>query len=113
MQHIKLIHQLVAFLLELGMLVTLGMWGFQGERSTLEKYLLGLGLPLFAAVLWGVLAAPKSANRLKLPYRLLFSGTLFLLSTFLLYRLGHTKLAFFFAGVAVVSISLEVFFDQY
>ncbi|AUD06389.1 YrdB family protein [Spirosoma pollinicola] len=111
MQLIKLLHQLVAFLLEIGMLIILGMWGFQGEKSIVEKYLLGLGLPLLAATLWGILAAPKSANRLDLPFRLLFSAMAFGLAAFLLYRLGHTRLAVAFACIAVVSVLLELVFD--
>ncbi len=111
MQLIKLLHQLTAFLLEIGMLIALGMWGFQSDRSTLEKYLLGLGLPLAAVTLWGVLAAPKSAHRLDLPYRLVFSILLFELAAFLLYRLGHIKLAIAFGCLAVVSVLLELVFD--
>jgi hypothetical protein len=111
MQFIKIGHQLVAFLLEIGMLISLGIWGFHGEKSTGLKYVLGTGLPVVAAGLWGILAAPRSSYRLDLPYRLLFSLALFGLAAFLLHRLGHTTLAIVFASVAVVSIILELVFD--
>lgn len=102
---------MIAFLLEIAMLISLGMWGFHGDKSIFEKLLPGLGLPILAAVLWGILAAPKSGYRLDLPYRLLFSFALFCLAAFLLYRLGHTTLALTFAGVAIISTLLELVFD--
>lgn len=112
MQVLKAIHQLVAFLLEIAMLIALGMWGFQSNKSTLLKILFGLGLPLLAAVLWGFLAAPRSEYRLDLPYRLVFSMALFCLASFLLYRLGHTAAAIAFIILAVFSVALELVFDE-
>ncbi|GAB3012702.1 YrdB family protein [Spirosoma pulveris] len=111
MQLVKALHQLIAFLLEIAMLITLSMWGFHGVKSTVAKWLPGLGLPILAAILWGILAAPKSSYRLDLPYRLLFSFTLFGITSFLLYRLGHTTLAILFIVLAVLSTLLELVFD--
>lgn len=108
MQLIKAVNQLVAFLLEIGMLISFGMWGFHGETSVGKRYLLGLGLPLLAAVLWGIWAAPKSSYRLDLPYRLLFSLTLFALSALTLHRLGHTSWAVLFATLAISSAMVEL-----
>jgi hypothetical protein len=112
MQLIKMAHQLVAFLLEIGMLLALSMWGFQNRQSIVEKYVVGIGLPVLAACLWGVLAAPRSAYRLDLPFRLLFSLPLFGLAAFLLYRLGHSTMAILFASVSVLSAILEFIFDR-
>lgn len=109
---VKLIHQTVAFSLEIAMLIILGMWGFHEGRSTLAKYGFGLGIPLVAICLWGIWAAPKSAHRLDLPYRLLFSITLFGMAAFLLYRLGHLTIAIAFACIALLSALLEWLFDQ-
>ncbi|GAB2537881.1 YrdB family protein [Spirosoma aerophilum] len=109
---IKTAHQLVAFLLEIAMLIVIGMWGFQLRQSTIEKYLIGIGLPLLAACLWGLWAAPRSAYRLELPYRVLFSSTLFGVAAFLLHRLGHTTLGILFALIAVVSAILELIFER-
>ena len=112
MQFVKLIHQLVVFLLEIGMLIILGMWGFDGQKTTLEKYGLGLGAPLLAACLWGIWAAPKSAYRLDLPYRLGLGVALFGLSAFLVYRLGHPKAALAFAITAITSALFDWFFGK-
>lgn len=112
MQLVKLIHQLVAFSLEIGILITLGMWGFHEGKFILTKYLFGLGMPLLAACLWGIWAAPKAAYRLQLPPRLLFGLTLFALAAFLLYRLGHLTAAIAFICVAILSALLEWIFEQ-
>ncbi|AKD55583.1 YrdB family protein [Spirosoma radiotolerans] len=111
MAFLKVIHQLVAFSLEIAMLISLGMWGFHGDKSTGLKYLMGLGLPLLVAGLWGVWAAPRSSHRLELPYRLLFSLTLFGMAAASFYKMGYPRLAYVFAGVAVISALLELVFD--
>jgi hypothetical protein len=56
---------LVAFLLELAVLAAVGYFGF--HQSGALAWLLGLGLPLLFAVLWGVFAAPKAPRPLPGP----------------------------------------------
>jgi hypothetical protein len=51
---------LVRFLLELCMLGALGYWGFKTGDSTAMQWLLGLGAPTLAAVVWGLFIAPKA-----------------------------------------------------
>ncbi|MGY1663865.1 DUF2568 domain-containing protein [Geodermatophilus sp. SYSU D00705] len=50
----------VAFAAELGALGALGYWGATTGATTTGRWLLGLGLPLGVAVLWGVFAAPQA-----------------------------------------------------
>jgi hypothetical protein len=50
----------VAFASELGALGALGYWGASADRSTAARWLVGLGVPLAAAVLWGLFAAPQA-----------------------------------------------------
>jgi hypothetical protein len=45
------------FFLELAMLFNLGYWGWT-QHQGLPRYLLAFGLPLAAAVLWGVFRVP-------------------------------------------------------
>jgi hypothetical protein len=52
---------LIRFLLELAALGALGWYGARTGDTTAAKVALGAGLPLAAAVLWGMFAAPKSA----------------------------------------------------
>ena len=103
MQLIKGLNQLVYFLIELSMLGSFGYAGFQISQHPYGKYLLGIGLPLLAAVLWGIFAAPRATHRLDVPYRSLFALTLFGLAFLLLYRTGHTRLAITLGITAVLS----------
>ncbi len=61
---LKLLNLLVAFLVELALLASLGYWGFHTEHSSSLHWLLGLGAPLLIAAIWSVLGAPKSPRRL-------------------------------------------------
>ena len=53
-------NDVVAFVVEIGVLVLLAVAGFSADGSVLVRVLLGLGLPLFAAVAWGLFAAPRA-----------------------------------------------------
>lgn len=103
MQILKGLNQIIYFLIELSMLGSLGYTGFQSSQHTYGKYLLAIGLPLVAATLWGIFAAPRSDYRLAAPYRSLFALTLFGLSFFLLYRTGQARLAITLGIVALAS----------
>ncbi len=62
---LKSINLALAFFLELAMLVAFGYWGFQTGENAIVKIGLGIGIPLLAAVLWGVFMAPNSSMRLQ------------------------------------------------
>jgi hypothetical protein len=66
------------FALELAGLAAFGYWGFVVPGDLRLKLLLGLGGPVLAAVLWGLLASPKAAVPLpagaKLAFELLWFG---------------------------------------
>jgi len=51
---------LVRFVLELCMLAALGYWGFETGDSAAAQWALGLGVPVAAAVVWGMFIAPKA-----------------------------------------------------
>jgi hypothetical protein len=54
---------LLAFAAELGSLAGLALWGFTVPSGGTARALLGAGLPLAAAVLWGLFAAPRAVVR--------------------------------------------------
>ncbi|GAB4020457.1 hypothetical protein GCM10028808_61670 [Spirosoma migulaei] len=103
MQLLKGLNQIVYFLIELSMLVAFGYVGFHSSQHPYGKYVLAIGLPIAAATLWGIFAAPRSAYRLEFPYRTLFALTLFGLAFLLLYRTGYPRLAITLAVVALTS----------
>ncbi|MFC7380760.1 YrdB family protein [Sphaerisporangium rhizosphaerae] len=49
------------FLLELGVYLAVGYWGFTFSPNWGLKLLLGIGGPLLFAVVWGVFGAPKAS----------------------------------------------------
>ena len=91
------------FLLELGALGALGVWGVHTGQSLLADIALGAGAPLLAAVVWGTLAAPKSERRLHgtalLAVQLCVLGT----AAAALAVAGHALLGALFAGLVVVN----------
>ncbi|MEZ5114786.1 MAG: YrdB family protein [Candidatus Nanopelagicales bacterium] len=60
----------VRFLLELATLAALAVAGFTGPGSPVLKVVLGVGLPVLAALAWGRWVAPKATHRLPDPARL-------------------------------------------
>lgn len=112
MQTIKIINQVTAFLLELGMLAAIGHWGYLQGKSLWLKYAIALLLILVVVILWGYFAAPKSVNRLSLAYRLAFEFVLFMLATFMLHKSGNTNYAVAFGLVAIVNLCFEYYFGE-
>ena len=53
-------NDVLAFLIEIAALVAIGVWGFRTGSSPLQSWLLGLGAPAVAIVLWGLFAAPRA-----------------------------------------------------
>ena len=57
----------VAFVSEIAALAALALWGFTTPSATASRVLLGIGVPLAAAVLWGLVAAPRAPVRSTAP----------------------------------------------
>jgi len=103
----------LSFLLELAMLVSLGYWGFYGDKSVLAKWMLSIGVPLVIAVVWGIFFAPNAGHRLKSTSGTLLSLLLFLLSAAALFYAQHPALAIIFALVAIVNRVLTLVWKQW
>ena len=70
-------NDVVAFLVEVGVLVLLSVAGFSASGPTLLRVLLGIGMPVVAGVLWGLFAAPRarvSSSPLRLATNVLVLG---------------------------------------
>src|SRR5262245_49318265 len=110
---LKSINAGLAFLLELVMLFGFGYWGFYGDKSPWLKWILGIGLPLLAAVVWGIFFAPRSAGRLNSTSGNLLSLILFLLAAIALFHIEHPVLAIIFAVVVVINRALILIWKQW
>ncbi|MFI6155304.1 YrdB family protein [Kitasatospora sp. NPDC051170] len=98
----------LAFGLELAMLVALGYWGFRTGSTLATRLLLGLGAPAAAATVWGLFLAaggPRFRQPLavEIVLKLLVLGT----AALALHAAGRTTLAWVYAGLVVVSVTIE------
>lgn len=112
MQILKYINLTLAFLLELGMFAAIGCWGYRQGTTVVSKYAIGITLVLLASVLWGILAAPKSKNRLPFVQRLVFELAMFFTASFLLYQCNQPLTAAGFAILACITIALSFIWKQ-
>ncbi|GAB4529247.1 MAG: YrdB family protein [Anaerolineae bacterium] len=84
----------VRFLLEVAALLAIGYWGWSASAGLL-RFVLALGLPLLAAIVWGTFRVPddaSSSGRAPVPVpgalRLLLELALFGFATWALYDTG-------------------------
>jgi len=56
---VKAANLALRFLLEVSALVALGYWGFHAGDGDATHWILGIGAPLVAAVVWGLFVAPR------------------------------------------------------
>lgn len=96
----------IRFLLELGMLAAISYWGFTAGRTTVVDAVLGVGAPLVAAALWGVLAAPKSERRLQGLALVVVQVSLLSLGGVALIAAGRAGLGAFFIAVVLVNAAM-------
>lgn len=94
----------VRFILEILALAAVGSWGWSYGTGAL-RYLLALGLPLLAAVLWGTFRVPHDSSHsghapVVIPgwVRLLLELALFGFATWGLFHSGAALIASIFGG---------------
>jgi len=110
---LKKINLVLSFFFLFIKLAAFSYLGFYAEKSVLIKWLLGIGVPLAVAVLWGLYLAPNAKQRLKITAGSIFSLGLFLGSAIALYQAGHTALAIPFAIIAIINRALSFFWKQW
>jgi hypothetical protein len=90
-----------AFAAELAALAALCAWGFTVPGGPVARTVAGVGMPLVAAVLWGVFAAPRAPVRsvpLAVSTKILVLGG----AVMALAASGHPGLAIALAAVIIV-----------
>ena len=103
----------VRFVLEIAALVAIGYWGWT-QHDGFVRYLLAIGGPLLAAVLWATFAVPDDPSRSgKAPVpvpgiiRLALELALFAFAAWALYDAGNSLLALILAAVVLVHYALS------
>ena len=112
MDALKMLNLAVRFLLELCMLAAVAFWGFKTQNNWLMKILLGIGLPVLIAILWGMFLAPRATYRLSgAPF---FALELILFSTgaFSLFAGGAPTLGWVYTITLIVNTILLVVWKQ-
>jgi len=102
----------VAFLLELGVLAALGYWGFTVGPNTFLKFVLGLGAPALAIVVWAIFGAPKSSTQLQGVAYLALQAVLFGGGALALFVSGQRGLGIAFALIALVNSTAAAIWRQ-
>ena len=100
---------LLAFLVELVALGIFAWWGWAESGDTAVRIMLAVGLPVVAAVVWGLFAAP-TASRGTPVVRAVVKVVVFALAGAGLWSLGHPLLAVVF--VVVVAANLLIIHVQ-
>lgn len=103
----------IRFLLEISALIIVGIWGWKIGEDWMQ-YLLGLGLPIVLASIWGIFAVPNDTSRsgsapIPTPglVRLLIELVFFGLASWALYDLGLHELSFIYAIAVVVHYAVS------
>ncbi|MGW3657682.1 YrdB family protein [Streptomyces sp. NPDC005151] len=105
-------NELLAFVVELAALACLSWWGFAAGGGAAARWLLGLGIPAVAIVLWGLFAAPRARVRLPLWGVLLVKAVVLGGGVYAVYRVGHPVAAVVAGVVVVVNTGLAEFFRR-
>ncbi|MGE5224849.1 MAG: YrdB family protein [Omnitrophica WOR_2 bacterium] len=108
---LKSLNLFLAFLLELAMLAAFAYWGFHTGQTTILKIGLGIGIPLLAAVIWGLVMAPNSSRRLQGTAYLALKLVLFGLAVVALILTGNDTLGIVF-GVVVVTNTILLYIQN-
>jgi hypothetical protein len=112
MEALKLINLGLRFILEILVLLIIGYWGFQVSQGTLLKFLVGIGLPLLIAVIWGMFGAPKARYLLSGFPCLLLEIVFFGLPVIVLLILEKRTLAFIYGLLSIINLVLIKIWDQ-
>src|SRR3982751_6211366 len=107
MELLKNINLALAFLLELCMLAALGYWGYTLNQGLAIRVIAGLGLPILAAVVWGVFLAPRASIPLSPLPHFLLEVVIFGLAIAALYAAGWPRLALAFGIVYIINLMLR------
>lgn len=109
---LKNINLLIAFLLEVCMVISYGYWGFHLHANNLVKGIVGVVAPLAIVALWGFFAAPNSSTQLHQPLLTIFQFSIFFVAAALLYFSRQPLFASILLITWIVSTTLAIVWRQ-
>lgn len=107
------VNLVIRFLLEIAALLALGIWGWrQGEYWW--RYILAFGVPILAALIWGVFAVPNDPSRsgsapIAVPgfLRLMIELSIFTLAIWAIYDLNYYRISLVLGLIVVIHYILS------
>jgi hypothetical protein len=109
---IKLANLLLRFLLEVFVLAVLAYWGLRTGGNILGKIVLGVGIPLLTALVWGMFGSPNASLPLPEPWHFILEVVIFGSAAAALLAAGHLNLAKIYVLVAVLNRFLMYVWKQ-
>ncbi|HET8908617.1 MAG TPA: YrdB family protein [Ktedonobacterales bacterium] len=102
----------LAFFVELAALAALGYWGFTVGPNVVLKFVLGLGAPALAVVIWAFFGAPRSSMQLQGVAYLALQALVFGSGALALVAAGQRGLGITYAIVAFVNSAAAAIWRQ-
>jgi hypothetical protein len=112
MEPIKAANLALRFLLELAALVAFGYWGFTTVNGTAGKILLGIGVPIAVAVVWGVFVSPKALVVLPSPAKIVLGLLILELAAGALLLAGQPAVGIAFGVIVLFNAALLLIWEQ-
>ena len=109
---LKGINLAVRFLLELCMLAAVGYWGFKTQSGWGMRLMLGIGLPLLIAGVWGLFVAPKAIYPLSGIPHLVLSLILLGSGALASFTSGNPTLGWVYTIILIVNQVLLILWKQ-
>ncbi|MBC9909333.1 YrdB family protein [Chitinophaga varians] len=103
----------MAFSLEIIMLIVAVYGPIKIINTPWLRYAVAAGLLLLIIVAWSLWAAPTATGRLKLPYIVIFKFLIYLIPTYLLFKVGMKHYAWMFYALVVITEVAAVLFNEY
>lgn len=109
---LKFVNLALAFLLELCMLAAFGYWGFHTGESSISRIGLGLGTPLLAAIVWGILLSPRATVKVSSLIKFILQVIVFGAAVSALFAAGRPTWAWVFGLFVVLNKILLYIWHQ-
>ena len=94
------------------MLGALAVWGIVTGDTAPSRWVLGLGSPVLAAVIWGIWLAPRSDLRLDMPWLVTAQLVIFAVAAAALYGAGYFGFATSFVLLVMLNVTLATVWNQ-
>ena len=112
MEALKSLNLALRFILEVLALVALGYWGFNAGRGTAIRWILALGIPIVAVVLWALFVSPQATLEVPVAVRIAIELAILGAAALALFVTGHPALGIAYAAVVVANRILMSIWNQ-